>query len=203
MSRDLTGRDRVARSTPGSGEAGWAMTGPRQVQPVHTMKDRLVAAVAARRNSGPRWWADLTGPVNRRTGRKLDALGRCRLAAEGRVIIRRGTRADAYFLIEEGRVAITSPHADHEELGVPTAILEPGHYFGEITGLNHDAPTADGGPASLLRTASIHAVEPCRLRVLRRTEMLTLMELAPEAAVAISRRAAGPAISAERTSVPV
>ncbi len=115
------------------------------------------------------------------------------------MILRQGTRAEGFFLIEEGRVAITSPHAEHEELGVPTAILGPGDYFGEITMLHEAAPKTDGARLA----ASVHAVEPCRLRVLRRTEMLTLIEVAPAIAAAISDRAVGRMVPAERASVTV
>lgn len=164
---------------------------------------RIGRVVAARRNPPPQWWDDVTGPVDRRTARRLAILGRRRVAAAGHTIVRRGAPADAIYLIEKGRVAITSPHSDDGDVGVPSAMLGPGEYFGEIATLHRGSPDGDGAPLTPSRTAAVLAVEECELRMLRRVEMLTLMELAPTAATAIRDRAVGRAGVDEKASVGV
>jgi len=164
---------------------------------------RIAHVVAGRRNPSQQWWDDLTGPVDRRTARRLAMLGRRRVAAAGQMIVRRGAVADAFYLIEKGRVAISSPHSDDGDVGVPSAMLGPGEYFGEIATLHRQPPDGNGTPVALSRAASVHAVEECELRMLRRVEMLTLVELAPAAATAIRERAVGRADVDEKASVGV
>ena len=197
MRRDLTGWDhvawdRIAPNREGRGHAAWSSAIAHRV-----------AAFGARRNAAPRWWEDLIGPVSRRTARKLDNLGRRRVAAEGRTIVGRGDRADAFYLIEEGRVAVMSPHSDDDDIGVPTAILGPGEWFGGIAMSSQTSPSGEEASPMPPRTVSIHAVEGCQLRMFRRAEILTLMELAPAAAAAINERAVGMVSAEERASVAV
>jgi len=201
MRRDITGWDHPA----------WNRTASRPRRRLDlafrdafsALTTRVGRVVAARRNPPAQWWDDLTGPVDRRTARRLAILGRRRVVAAGHTIVRRGAPADAFYLIERGRVAITSPHADDGDVGVPSAMLDPGEYFGEIATLQQDSPDANGTPPALSRAASVHAVEECELRMLRRVEMLTLIELAPTAATAICNRAVGTAVAGEKPSVSV
>jgi uncharacterized membrane protein len=83
-----------------------------------------------------------------------------------------GDAGDRFYMIRDGRVAITIPNekGDHVTLGT----LGPGGFFGEISLL-------DGGP----RTATARALEPTELLVLSRADFHRFIAHRPEAAIDI------------------
>jgi CRP-like cAMP-binding protein len=76
--------------------------------------------------------------------------------AAGRAVVRQGEQGDRYYLVAEGRLDITVANS---AMRVPRV---RGDGFGEIA-LLHDVP----------RTATVTAIEPCRLWAVDRTTFLT------------------------------
>lgn len=79
------------------------------------------------------------------------------------VVVREGEPGDQFFVIAEGEVVVTRGEKEVRRLG-------PGASFGEIA-LLHDVP----------RTATVQAVGPVRLVVLRRDEFLRVVTSSPTA----------------------
>jgi uncharacterized membrane protein len=97
----------------------------------------------------------------------------------GHVLCRRGDPADCMFFIRSGRVAFSLDSDTGETISLRDA--GPGEYFGEI-GL------FDGGS----RTADITVLEDTDVEILKRADLLALIERQPRVAIellaAISRR---------------
>ena len=148
------------------------------------------------------WWAPLShDPVGRRAARRLEMLGRPRVFAAGRTVFEAGDRADGFYFIESGRVAITKQSREHPGVGVPVAMLEAGEFFGEVATL-YEPPSSSDGPRELTRNAGAQTAEATRLRVLRRFELDILMELAPGVAVEVAHKAVGRAVATEPAMQP-
>ena len=100
-------------------------------------------------------------------------------APAGTVVVRAGDHGDRYYLVAEGRVRVEPVEAEATTLG-------PGEGFGEIA-LLRDVP----------RTATVTALEDCRLHALERDDFLAAVtgsapSLAAAHEVISTRLAAGP-----------
>jgi putative peptide zinc metalloprotease protein len=96
---------------------------------------------------------------------------RCDVPA-GRYILRQGERGDSCYLLQRGRVEVLLRRADGPERRLQT--LGPGALFGEAALLT-EAP----------RNASVRALEPSRLLVLHRADLLTAMRADSRVAIAL------------------
>src|SRR5438105_829965 len=90
----------------------------------------------------------------------------------GEAIVWVGEPGKEFFVIEQGKVAITIPDESGRELVL--ASLGPGAFFGEISLL-------DGGP----RTATARAETDCTLMELGREDFLQFVRKYPAAAIHI------------------
>ncbi len=90
--------------------------------------------------------------------------------SRGEAIVWVGEEGREFFVIEQGKVAITLPDDHGRELQL--ASLGPGQFFGEISLL-------DGGP----RTATARAETDCTLMELGREDFLRFVEKNPAAAI--------------------
>ncbi|MGI5863026.1 MAG: Stp1/IreP family PP2C-type Ser/Thr phosphatase [Myxococcales bacterium] len=93
------------------------------------------------------------------------AIAATRTYPGGREIVVEGQPGDELFIVVRGRVAI-------EKAGVEIAELRPGGHFGEM-GLIDNAP----------RSATVRAVEPTRVMIISRAELMNLMRKEPVLAV--------------------
>jgi drug/metabolite transporter (DMT)-like permease len=137
----------------------------------------LVVAAVVILESGPaegRAWLSWLPRSERRLMRGTPVLD----VPAGRGLLRQGGPADAFFVIERGRVTVTR---DGREL----AALGPGEFFGEVALL-------DGGP----RTASVVAETDLRVHVIRDDEFGRMLRKLPTFAAAV-RHAAGSRLEAE------
>jgi drug/metabolite transporter (DMT)-like permease len=137
----------------------------------------LVVAAVVILESGPaegRAWLSWLPRSERRLMRGTPVLD----VPAGRGLLRQGGPADAFFVIERGRVTVTR---DGREL----AALGPGEFFGEVALL-------DGGP----RTASVVAETDLRVRAIRDDEFGRMLRMLPTLAAAV-RRAAGSRLQVE------
>jgi HD-GYP domain-containing protein (c-di-GMP phosphodiesterase class II) len=94
--------------------------------------------------------------------------------SKGEVIIREGTIADTFYIIQKGKVAITKKFEDGEEMVL--AVQYDGDFFGEMALL-------DQGP----RSASAVALEPTVLLEISRADFAILLKKAPLLAYAMMR----------------
>jgi putative nucleotidyltransferase with HDIG domain len=93
---------------------------------------------------------------------------------EQALVIREGSRADSFYIIREGRVAITKRFEDGKDMVL--AVHAQGEFFGEMALL-------DEGP----RSASAVALEPTELLEVSRKEFSFLLRKAPLLAFAMMR----------------
>jgi CRP/FNR family cyclic AMP-dependent transcriptional regulator len=109
----------------------------------------------------------------------LDALGAVastRAFARHAIIVSEGDETDSLYVLLSGRVRVFLSDAQGKEVTLNQ--LGPGEYFGEIT--------LDGGP----RSASVMALEDTRCAVVKRSELVALVERQPEFALHMVRKLA-------------
>ena len=92
----------------------------------------------------------------------------------GEIVIREGTAADTFYIIQKGKVAITKKFEDGEEMVL--AVQYEGDFFGEMA-------LIDQGP----RSASAVALEPTVLLEISRADFAILLKKAPLLAYAMMR----------------
>jgi HD-GYP domain-containing protein (c-di-GMP phosphodiesterase class II) len=93
---------------------------------------------------------------------------------KGEIVIREGTVADTFYIIQNGKVAITKKFEDGKEMVL--AVQDDGDFFGEMALL-------DQGP----RSASAVALEPTILLEISRADFTILLKKAPLLAYAMMR----------------
>jgi len=93
---------------------------------------------------------------------------------KGEIVIREGTDADTFYIIQKGKVAITKRFEDAKEMVL--AVQYDGDFFGEMALL-------DQGP----RSASAVALEPTVLLEISRADFAILLKKAPLLAYAMMR----------------
>jgi CRP-like cAMP-binding protein len=98
-------------------------------------------------------------------------------AAAESVVVREGADADAFYVVVDGRLAVTST-GDRAGAAVALGELGPGDCFGEI-GLIHRRP----------RTATVTARTDCTLYRVPGADFLTALSASPAAAPAVSELA--------------
>jgi CRP/FNR family cyclic AMP-dependent transcriptional regulator len=92
------------------------------------------------------------------------------------ILMSEGDDTDSLYVVLAGRVRVyVSDNQGHE---VHVNAIGPGEYFGEVT--------LDGRP----RSASVMAMEDCRCAVVKRSELLLLMEKEPKFALHLIRKLA-------------
>jgi CRP/FNR family cyclic AMP-dependent transcriptional regulator len=101
---------------------------------------------------------------------RLASLCSRRRLAEGEVLFKKGDKADALYGIRRGAIRVETGSEDGVRLILN--VFGAGDVFGEIASL-------DGGP----RTADAIASEDCELLLLRRNDLLSLLEREPQVAV--------------------
>ena len=109
----------------------------------------------------------------------LEALGSvasARSFAKHAIIVSEGDETDSLYVLLSGRVRVFISDAQGKEVTLNQ--LGPGEYFGEIT--------FDGGP----RSASVEALEDTRCAVVKRSELVALVERQPEFALHMVRKLA-------------
>jgi CRP/FNR family transcriptional regulator, cyclic AMP receptor protein len=92
------------------------------------------------------------------------------------IIVSEGDETDSLYVLVSGRARVYVSNAQGREVQLNT--IGPGEYFGEIT--------LDGGP----RSASVQALEDCRCAVVKRSELLSLVEKEPRFALHVMRKLA-------------
>ena len=97
--------------------------------------------------------------------RELSPHGVIRSFPKGAVLVNEGDGTDALYVLLSGRVKVFLSHEDGKEVVVNT--VEAGDYFGELV--------LDGGP----RSASVMALEPCRVYLIPRGDVEGLLERNP------------------------
>lgn len=107
---------------------------------------------------------------------EIGALAATRVFAKNAVIVSEGDDSGSVYVLLSGRVKVFLSDAQGREVELNR--LGPGEYFGEVT--------LDGGP----RSASVMALEETRCAVVRRAELLELIERQPELALHMLRRLA-------------
>ena len=107
---------------------------------------------------------------------ELGGLAAARSFPKNAVIVSEGDDTGSLYVLLSGRVKVFLADANGREVELNR--LGPGEYFGEVT--------LDGGP----RSASVMALEETRCAVVRRAELLGLIERQPELALHMLRRLA-------------
>jgi CRP/FNR family cyclic AMP-dependent transcriptional regulator len=92
------------------------------------------------------------------------------------IIVNEGDETDSLYLMVSGRARVYVSNAQGRE--VQLNVIGAGEYFGEVT--------LDGGP----RSASVQAIEECRCIIVKRSELLTLVEREPRFALHMVRKLA-------------
>lgn len=106
----------------------------------------------------------------------LGAVANARSFAKHAIIVSEGDETDSLYVLLSGRVRVFLSDAQGREVTLNQ--LGPGEYFGEIT--------LDGGP----RSASVMALEDTRCAVVKRSELVALVERQPEFALHMVRKLA-------------
>ncbi|HEX8340504.1 MAG TPA: DUF1003 domain-containing protein [Tepidisphaeraceae bacterium] len=112
----------------------------------------------------------LLAKLNADEAARLSELLAGRSFKENEPVIWVGEPGEELFLINSGRVQVTSP--DDQGRDVLLGTLGPGDFFGDVALL-------DGGP----RTASVRTIEPAELCVLKRSDFLRFLREHPDAAL--------------------
>jgi CRP/FNR family cyclic AMP-dependent transcriptional regulator len=107
---------------------------------------------------------------------QIGALATVRVFPKNALIVTEGDDSGSVYVLLSGHVKVFL--SDEQGREVQLNRLGPGEYFGEVT--------LDGGP----RSASVMALEETRCAVLRRAELLGLIERRPELALHMLRRLA-------------
>ena len=92
------------------------------------------------------------------------------------IIVNEGDETDSVYVMLSGRARIYVSNAQGRE--VQLNVIGTGEYLGEVT--------LDGGP----RSASVQALEECRCAIIKRSELLTLIEREPRFALHVMRKLA-------------
>ena len=109
----------------------------------------------------------------------LEAVGKgatTRVFPKNAIIVNEGDETDSLYVLLSGRARVYVSNSQGRE--VQLNLMGPGEYFGEIT--------LDGGP----RSASVMAAEDCRCAIVKRSELLSLVEKEPQFALHIVRKLA-------------
>jgi len=101
---------------------------------------------------------------------RLDPLLRVQTYGANEPVIWIGEAGNEVFLIQSGRVAVSTPDETGKDVVLST--LGPGEFFGDLALL-------DGGP----RSASVRTIEPCSMLVLGRDDFLTFLRQHPDVAI--------------------
>jgi HD-GYP domain-containing protein (c-di-GMP phosphodiesterase class II) len=112
--------------------------------------------------------------MSKRDLRMVTRFATIRSHRKGESIIREGSIADTFYIIQQGKVAITKKFEDGKEIVL--AVQYDGDFFGEMALL-------DQGP----RSASAIALEPTVLLEISRTDFAILLKKAPLLAYAMMR----------------
>ena len=107
---------------------------------------------------------------------EIGGLAVTRTYAKNAIIVSEGDETDSLYVLLSGRVKVFLCDAAGKEVTLNQ--LGPGEYFGEIT--------LDGGP----RSASVVALEATRCAVVKRGELLALVERRPQFALHMVRKLA-------------
>jgi CRP/FNR family cyclic AMP-dependent transcriptional regulator len=99
-----------------------------------------------------------------------------RVFPKNAILVNEGDETDSLYVMLAGRVRVYVGDGDGRELQLN--VLGPGEYFGEVT--------LDGGP----RSASVMAIDETRCAVIRRGELLALVESEPQFALHMVRKLA-------------
>jgi len=92
------------------------------------------------------------------------------------ILMNEGDDTDSLYVVLAGRVRVYVSDEQGREVHVNS--IGPGEFFGEVT--------LDGRP----RSASVMSVEDCRCALVKRTELLTLIEKEPQFALHMIRKLA-------------
>src|SRR5436853_5029836 len=92
------------------------------------------------------------------------------------IIVNEGDETDSVYVILSGRARVYVSNAQGRE--VQLNVIGPGEYFGEVT--------LDGGP----RSASVMSLDDCRCALIKRSELLTLVEKEPAFVLHMMRKLA-------------
>jgi CRP-like cAMP-binding protein len=90
------------------------------------------------------------------------------------VVVHQTDPSGELYVIVEGHLKVVSAGADGRDTALN--IMGPGEVIGEV-------PVLDGGP----RSATVAALEPCELLVIRREPFLKLLETSPKIAIELLR----------------
>jgi len=112
--------------------------------------------------------------MSKRDLRMITRFAAIKNQSRGEIVIREGTIADTFYIIQKGKVAITKKFEDGEEMVL--AVHYNGDFFGEMALL-------DQGP----RSASAVALEPTILLEISRVDFAILLKKAPLLAYAMMR----------------
>ena len=99
-----------------------------------------------------------------------------RVFPKNAIIVNEGDETDSLYVILAGRARVYVSNAQGREVQLNT--IGPGEYFGEIT--------LDGGS----RSASVMAVDECRCAIVKRNELLAIVEKEPQFALHMVRKLA-------------
>ena len=99
-----------------------------------------------------------------------------RVFAKNAIIVSEGDDTDSLYVVLSGRARVYVSNAQGREVQLNT--IGQGEYFGEVT--------LDGGP----RSASVMALDECRCAVVKRGELLGMVERQPEFALHMVRKLA-------------
>ncbi len=99
-----------------------------------------------------------------------------RVFAKNAIMVSEGDDTDSLYVMLSGRARVYVSNAQGREVQLNT--IGQGEYFGEVT--------LDGGP----RSASVVALDECRCAVVKRSELLGLVERQPEFALHMVRKLA-------------
>jgi small-conductance mechanosensitive channel/CRP-like cAMP-binding protein len=104
---------------------------------------------------------------------RLAASSQHRLYAAGEAIVIQGEASAEMFIVESGEVVVVRARAHGEQV---VARLGPGKFFGEMALMTGES-----------RRATVRAVTPCRLLVVRHAAFKAVLDSAPEVAEHVSR----------------
>ena len=99
-----------------------------------------------------------------------------RVFPKNAIIVNEGDETDSLYVILAGRARVYVSNAQGREVQLNT--IGPGEYFGEIT--------LDGGS----RSASVMALDECRCAIVKRNELLAIVEKEPQFALHMVRKLA-------------
>lgn len=107
---------------------------------------------------------------------EIAALATVRSFPKRSIVVSEGDDTDSVYVVLSGKMRVFVSDENGREVQLNQ--LGPGEYFGEIT--------LDGGP----RSASVTALENCRCAVVKRAELMPLMERSPQFAQHLVRKLA-------------